>query len=50
VLEVESRGLLVAAGSQSVWLTDVQLEGKRRMRAADFLRGTTVLPGIVLGG
>jgi methionyl-tRNA formyltransferase len=49
VLRVESRGLLVAAGGGAVWLTDIQLEGKRRMRAAEFLRGTAVSPGIVLG-
>ncbi len=50
VLRVEQRGLLVAAGERSVWLTDIQLEGKRRMRAAEFLRGTPVSPEIVLGG
>ncbi len=48
VLSVESRGVLVAAGETSVWLTEVQLEGKRRMRAAEFLRGTPLHPGIVL--
>lgn len=49
VLSVERRGLLVAAGTHSVWLGEVQLEGKRRMRAAEFLRGTPVQSGIVLG-
>jgi methionyl-tRNA formyltransferase len=49
VLAVEARGLLVAAGERSVWLTEVQLEGKRRLRAAEFLRGTPVPVGVVLG-
>ena len=49
VLSVEPRGILVAAGTHSVWLTDVQLEGKRRMRTAEFLRGTPIPAGIVLG-
>lgn len=49
VLATEARGVLVAAGTSSVWLTEVQLEGKRRLRAAEFLRGTPVALGIVLG-
>ena len=49
VLSTERRGILVAAGERSVWLTEVQLEGKRRLRAAEFLRGTPISPGIVLG-
>lgn len=49
VLDAEARGLLVAAGDRSVWLTEVQLEGKRRMRTAEFLRGTPVPTGILLG-
>lgn len=49
VLRTERRGILVAAGENSVWLTEVQLEGKKRLRAAEFLRGTPVSPGIVLG-
>jgi methionyl-tRNA formyltransferase len=49
VLAAEARGLLVAAGDRSVWLTEVQLEGKRRMRTSEFLRGTPVPLGIRLG-
>lgn len=33
------KGLIVAAGKNALWLNDVQLEGKRRMDAAEFLRG-----------
>jgi methionyl-tRNA formyltransferase len=50
VLAVEKRGILVAAGTGSVWLTEVQLEGKRRLRTTEFLRGTTVVAGTVLAG
>jgi methionyl-tRNA formyltransferase len=50
VLQVERRGILVAAGERSVWLTEVQLEAKRRMRVAEFLRGTSVKVGILFGG
>jgi methionyl-tRNA formyltransferase len=49
VLATERRGILVAAGERSVWLTEVQLEGKRRLRAAEFLRGNPLPAGIVLG-
>jgi len=49
VLSTERRGILVAAGERSVWLTEVQLEGKKRLRAAEFLRGTPLSTGIVLG-
>lgn len=49
VLAAGPRGVLVAAGEHSVWLTEVQLEGKKRLRAAEFLRGTPVAAGIVLG-
>lgn len=49
VLGAERRGILVAAGGHSVWLTEVQLEGKKRLRAAEFLRGNPLAAGIVLG-
>jgi methionyl-tRNA formyltransferase len=49
VLAAEDRGILVAAGEGSIWLTEVQLEGKRRMRAREFLRGHPLKPGLQLG-
>jgi methionyl-tRNA formyltransferase len=49
VLAAERRGILVATGDRSVWLTEVQMEGKKRLRAADFLRGNPLPAGIVLG-
>jgi methionyl-tRNA formyltransferase len=49
VLRADRHGLLVAAGEGSVLLRDVQLEGKRRMGAGEFLRGHPVPAGAVLG-
>lgn len=49
VLRVERRGILVAAGERSVWLGQVQLEGKKRMHAAEFARGAHVNAGMRLG-
>lgn len=42
-------GLRVAAGNGSVVLREVQIEGKKRLAARDFLRGVRVAPGQVLG-
>jgi len=42
-------GLRVAAGNGYVVLREVQLEGKKRLAARDFLRGVRVPPGQVLG-
>jgi methionyl-tRNA formyltransferase len=50
VLSAGSRGLLVGCGSGSLLLREVQMEGKRRMPAREFLIGRAVRPGAVLGG
>jgi methionyl-tRNA formyltransferase len=42
-------GLRVAAGNGTVLLQELQLEGKKRMAAHDFLRGVHIAPGQVLG-
>ncbi len=55
VLRADERGLLIACGGSRVapggalLLSEVQLEGKRRLPAGDFLRGHPVTPGTVLG-
>jgi len=49
VLRADKNGLLVAAGDGGVLLREVQLEGKKRMGARDFLLGTLVATGTVLG-
>lgn len=51
-------GMVFAANEQGIWvltpkdylvLEEIQLEGKKRMRAADFLRGHEIAEGTVLG-
>jgi len=49
VLSADRRGLLVGAGEGAVLLRDLQLEGKRRMPARDFLLGHPIAPGTPLG-
>jgi methionyl-tRNA formyltransferase len=41
-------GLEIACNGGSIVFTDLQLEGKKRMKAADFLAGYRVSPGTVL--
>jgi methionyl-tRNA formyltransferase len=50
LVEVADGAILVAC-AQGTWieLTELQLEGKKRMTAADFLRGTALKPGLRLG-
>lgn len=42
--------VVACADGTSLELTEVQMEGKKRMSAADFIRGTKVQMGMVLGG
>ena len=49
VLRADKRGILVGAGEGAVLLRDIQLEGKRRMPARDFLLGHSIAIGTVLG-
>ena len=44
----DREGIHVACGKDILVLTEVQLEGKKRMDAASFLRGYQVEPGTVL--
>ena len=48
-LSAGPEGILVRCGGGSLLLTEVQMEGKKRMAAADFLRGHAVIPGEILG-
>jgi methionyl-tRNA formyltransferase len=47
---VVSEGILVGCGEgPPLLLTELQLEGKRRLPAAEFARGVAIAPGTVLG-
>lgn len=45
VLAADAEGIEVACGEGSLSLLEVQLEGKRRMSAQDFLAGHPLIPG-----
>jgi methionyl-tRNA formyltransferase len=49
VLDSTTRGLVIGTGTGSVLLLEVQLEGKRRMSANEFLRGFPLQVGTRLG-
>ena len=49
VQRADECGLLVGATGGVVLLGDVQLEGKKRMSARDFLLGHPISPGTLLG-
>ncbi len=48
LLRADRTGLEVACSGGSIVFIDLQLEGKKRMNAADFLAGYRVTPGTVL--
>ena len=48
IVEVNSHGILVAAKKGGVLLREVQLEGRKRMAAAEFARGAGIQAGVVL--
>jgi methionyl-tRNA formyltransferase len=45
VIAVQKNGFVVATSQGSVLIVDVQLEGKKRMEAGQFLRGSRMVPG-----
>ncbi len=49
VIDVGRDHFTVACGSDALMITELQLEGKKRMPAADFLRGNAITKGTVLG-
>ena len=48
-LAAGAEGIEVAAGTGSLILKEIQLEGKKRMLAGDFLKGTRLDVGETLG-
>ncbi len=49
VKEVSPSGITVSCGSGSIRITELQPEGKRRMRTADYINGTGICKGTLLG-
>lgn len=50
VLRADEHGIVVGAANGAVALREIQLEGKKRMPAGEFLRGHPLAPGAMLGG
>jgi methionyl-tRNA formyltransferase len=48
ILRVDRHGILVAAAVGGLLLREVQLEGKKRMHAAEFARGFNLPAGLIL--
>ena len=49
VLRSDAEGLLVATGEGALLLRELQLEGRKRLRAGEFLRGQPIASGAILG-
>jgi methionyl-tRNA formyltransferase len=49
VAEVTPVSLVIAAGDGYLALREVQLEGKKRLPIAEFLKGYHLAPGLILG-
>ncbi len=49
ILDITKDSLLVQTGKDILAITELQLEGKKRMDADAFLRGFSIKPGTVLG-
>ena len=49
VLAGDKKALLVATGEGILAITELQPEGKRRMRTEEYLNGYNIAPGTVLG-
>jgi methionyl-tRNA formyltransferase len=47
--KLSDSGMQVTAGNGYVYLQDVQMENRKRMNIADFLRGYKISPGKILG-
>lgn len=48
IIEITVKGFRVQTGKGSLWISEVQAPGKRRMSVSDFLRGNKLEKGVVL--
>jgi methionyl-tRNA formyltransferase len=49
VLQADRSGLVIACGEGGLLVEELQLEGKKRLSARDFLAGYNIIPGTILG-
>jgi methionyl-tRNA formyltransferase len=49
VLQADRSGLVIACGEGGLLVEELQLEGKKRLSARDFLAGYNITPGTILG-
>jgi methionyl-tRNA formyltransferase len=49
VVDESEKGIIVATGEDCLLIRELQMEGKRRMTAAEFIRGHRIEKGMVLG-
>ncbi|MFZ3208465.1 MAG: hypothetical protein WA140_06490 [Geobacteraceae bacterium] len=49
MLRADRTGLEVACGAGSLLVLELQLEGKKRLTAREFLAGYKIAPGAILG-
>jgi methionyl-tRNA formyltransferase len=49
VISAGSEGIIVQAGKDRLRIKELQLQGAKRLSTADFLRGTTLPAGMILG-
>ena len=50
VLSADENGITVACGEGAVIIKELKIEGKKKMTAADYLRGHKIEKGTILGG
>ncbi len=48
ICRADATGLLIATATEGLLIREIQPEGKKRMGVADWLRGTTLVPGTVV--
>jgi methionyl-tRNA formyltransferase len=49
IREIGKKGFNVITGDKCLFITEIQLENKRKMRVEEFLRGHKIKPGTILG-
>ncbi|MEK7850489.1 MAG: methionyl-tRNA formyltransferase [Deltaproteobacteria bacterium] len=49
IINVDDNGIFVVAGKDCLLIKELQMEGKRRMTAGEFIRGHKIEKGMVLG-